>query len=169
MENENGDIKVKKNNNFIPKIITNKTLLFVLVGLLSLFILHVLIPRMGFLSPLDRGWVKSPAGVRIDTNDEDYPLVFNSDQFRFVSIEDSPSGKIVNWQWIYQVRNKGEKNINVNVNYILEDDAAFELANSMSTKMIEPGEIVKIKGMGEINVASFRRVENRSWSIGYSE
>jgi hypothetical protein len=169
MENENSDIKVKKNNNSNIKVYTKKTLIFVLIGFLALFILHVFMPRIGFLSPLDKGWIKSPQGVRIDTDDEDYPLVFKNDQFRFVSVENSPSGRIVNWQWIYQVRNKGEKKLNVNVNYMLEDDAKFELASSISNKMIEPGETVKIRGMGEINVASFRRVENRIWSIGYSE
>jgi hypothetical protein len=146
-----------------------KYITLVIIIILALYITHYFAPNIGFLSPLDKRWHNSGSGVYIDTDDEDYPLQFKEDRYRFVSIEEGYRGEVINWQWIYEVQNISDRPLRVNVKYILEDDADFELASSNNSKTIDSGEIGVLRGSSTIDISDLRRVNGRSWGIGHSE
>jgi hypothetical protein len=146
-----------------------KYITVIIIIIFALYILHYFAPNIGFLSPLDKRWHNSGSGVYIDTDDEDYPLQFKEDRYRFVSIEEGYRGKVINWQWIYEVKNISDRPLRINVKYILEDDADFELASSNSSKIIDSGEVGVLRGSSTININDFRRVDGRGWRIGYNE
>lgn len=163
---------VEENNNIFLFSILKSNLVLIVLGIIILsFGFHYFAPRFGILSPLDMRWRETSApDVRIDTDDEDYPVEFVSDGYRFYDIVELENGelKFARWEWKYVVENVSDEVLSVEVSFLLLDEIGTTLdsdTEDTDLRGISPGEKEVIRGKSHLPLRHLRKVEDRSWQI----